>query len=399
LASQEDPSEAFDRNVYLLGAGFSAAAGAPLIHNFLDVASALWEDPDTPLTTLQRQDFETVFEFRREMAQAREKVRIDLDNVEHLFGLVEIAHRLSTASQSVRRAILTLIATTLELTTSKNAVSHISFNSRKDASSYLTSLPVYRRDPMNSPPTYSADVYSHFAALVGGLLDPPDTRKKHHDTIITFNYDLVIDRALRAMGLRVSYHLPESEQLSTETSVSVLKLHGSVNWAACELCGGAQVTPIDQPVISTKVSSKCSKCDQILRPLLIPPSWNKAGSDMFGADAVTTLWSEAENALATATRICVIGYSVPETDAFFRYLLTLALSRNHHLHALIVIDPSSAVDEKYQTFLEPIFRDRRYTHLGCTLEQALTRSELYSRLGRGTACAYSFSLYGVQPNH
>jgi NAD-dependent SIR2 family protein deacetylase len=43
------PSEISDRNVFILGAGFSAEAGAPVIRNFLDVSRELFDDPDSGL--------------------------------------------------------------------------------------------------------------------------------------------------------------------------------------------------------------------------------------------------------------------------------------------------------------------------------------------------------------
>ena len=62
-----------DRNVYLLGAGASAAAGAPLIHDFLDCSRQLYDQPFSGLESSEREHFKRVFDFRREMAQARNR--------------------------------------------------------------------------------------------------------------------------------------------------------------------------------------------------------------------------------------------------------------------------------------------------------------------------------------
>jgi NAD-dependent SIR2 family protein deacetylase len=391
--------ETFDRNVYILGAGFSASAGAPLIRSFLDEASALWEDPDAPLSALERNAFAEVFAFRREMAQAREKVRIDLDNVEHLFGLIDIAERLSEPGGTARQSILSLIATTLEVTTKNQPLPVIGFQPRDPHSPQFEMLPqAYARGKYSSPPEYRTDIYSHFAALIGGLLDHPEIRKKREDTLITFNYDLVLDRAVEKAGLEVAYRLNLDDSPDTNLAVSIIKLHGAINWAVCDQCGTLKVIPPDS-FLTKRVSCPNLNCDSEMSPLLIPPSWNKASSNFIGTKALFSLWNAAAEALSTATRICVIGYSIPETDAFFRYLLTLALSRNHHLSTFLVVDPSSQVDEKFQTLLDPIFLERRYTYFGHEFEQALATAEFYNKLRRGTDATWQMSSYGPIPVH
>src|SRR5258708_13702195 len=84
-----------DRNVYVLGAGFSALAGAPLIHDFIDRSRSYFDDPSSSLERAERDHFERFLPFKQRMSQTREKVRIDLDNIEQLFGLLEISQRLA----------------------------------------------------------------------------------------------------------------------------------------------------------------------------------------------------------------------------------------------------------------------------------------------------------------
>ena len=392
-----NPVEPFDRNVYILGAGFSAAAGAPLLNTFLDVSLRLWEDPEAPLDDAQRSDFGKVFQFRREMSQAREKVRIDLDNVEHLFGLIDIAERLSPDGVETRQAILTLIARTLELTTNKDSLPVIGFRPQNVVPPHIAHLPqAYARGQHSTPPEFRADIYSHFAGIVSGLLDPPDKRRKRQDTVITFNYDLILDRALRKVGMGVDYRLPNAKSSSAGPAVALIKLHGSINWAICRKCGNVQMTDTDESWTTTR---SCSKCQQVAVPLLIPPSWNKASSNSFSTDALFSLWNAAAEALRTATRICVIGYSIPETDAFFRYLLTIALARNHHLSTFLLVDPAPTVNAKLQELLEPIFLERRYKHFPCSFAEALSNTNFYNSLRRGHEVSPNFSSYGPMPRN
>src|ERR1035438_6005599 len=111
--------EATDRNVYILGAGFSADAGAPVIHDFLDRSREIFDDPNSGLTQIERGWFQKVFEFRSKIAKAREKVVIDLDDIEQLFGMVEMSCRLRREKDSLRASTVYLIARTLALTTTE----------------------------------------------------------------------------------------------------------------------------------------------------------------------------------------------------------------------------------------------------------------------------------------
>jgi hypothetical protein len=49
------PAGLKDHNVYILGAGFSRDAGAPLIHDFLDRAREFFDNPDSALDSQERQ--------------------------------------------------------------------------------------------------------------------------------------------------------------------------------------------------------------------------------------------------------------------------------------------------------------------------------------------------------
>jgi hypothetical protein len=80
---------------------------------------------------------------------------------------------------------------------------------------------------------------------------------KAHQTLITFNYDLVLEDALKRLGTPWDYGF-ESTQPALG-SVPILKLHGSINWS----------------------SSKVYDTYSVLRaagelPHLVPPTWKKA---------------------------------------------------------------------------------------------------------------------------
>jgi hypothetical protein len=88
------------------------------------------------------------------------------------------------------------------------------------------------------------------------------------------------------------------------------------------------------------------------------------------------VWNQAVNALKTANRICVIGYSMPETDTFFKFLLALGLAENHQLYRFVLVDlltnrslagdfssepePANNIEARYKAMFETTFVKRRF---------------------------------------
>jgi hypothetical protein len=107
----------FRRNVFILGAGFSAEAGAPVISNFFERAMELYKNPKSDLADAERGIFGRIFDYRDALRVAEHKVRIDPENIEDLFGLVEMAVQLGESdAEEIRRSLIYLILRTLELT-------------------------------------------------------------------------------------------------------------------------------------------------------------------------------------------------------------------------------------------------------------------------------------------
>ncbi len=71
----------------------------------------------------------------------------------------------------------------------------------------------------------------------------------------------------------------------------------------------------------------------------MPPTWRK----VFGG-GLTEVWSKAITTLTEATRIIIIGFSMPSTDVHFKYLLAAGLRGNISLRKLFFINP--AEDQK-----------------------------------------------------
>jgi hypothetical protein len=87
---------------------------------------------------------------------------------------------------------------------------------------------------------------------------------------------------------------------------------------------------------------------------IVPPTWNKS----FHPEILGT-WKLAHRLLSEATHVRVIGYSLPESDAYVRFLLKSAVLRSERLKSIHVIckDPDGSVERRYRSFVTfPRFR-------------------------------------------
>ena len=165
-------------------------------------------------------------------------------------------------------------------------------------------------------------------------------------TVITLNYDTLLERAFRAIELgqdplgRPNCYLdaralfPIALQAPglgflRPLSATVLKLHGSTNWF---YSGRSEY--FGEPVCYRHLIG-WSRDDQFGRPpqlagrlpLIVPPVADKLG--YFQNEAVQHLWARARNALLRCSegsgRLFLVGYSLPATDLTMRFLLNGAI--------------------------------------------------------------------------
>ena len=189
-------------NVFILGAGASFEAGAPLMNNFLDIAEDLLVSGKV---NEHREAYEAVFQAISELQIVYSKSYLDLNNIESLFGAIEMGNIVDRLVKKtgeeiglVRESLIKLIVHTLEKS---------------------MTFPVYDKR------IHAPGAYSEFVELVHDLGD---------SSFITFNYDLGLDYALLSNNqTTIDYCLtPERKG-----NMKLLKLHGSINWGKCEECG------------------------------------------------------------------------------------------------------------------------------------------------------------------
>jgi len=313
------------KTVFILGAGSSREAGGPLMHDFLDIAWTLYRR-HAPGIAEANDAFADVFDAISELRMVHDKSYLELDNIEVLFGAIEMAQVTGTFAQRnsenikmLRRSIITLIVRTLE--------QRIQF-------------------PVRDGHVWPPEQHDKFVKMLLNIRRATDHPDLAEFAFITFNYDLALDVALSINGFGYDYCLSETQPGSKSP---YLKLHGSINWGTCEECNAVIPYDVadarfnlfpDHEYVRYNLGSSLSTRkhhDKPLRdtPVLVPPTWNKTEYQ----SQLTNVWKRAARELALAENIFVIGYSLPESDLFFRYLFALGSESATRIRKFLVFDP------------------------------------------------------------
>jgi hypothetical protein len=139
----------------------------------------------------------------------------------------------------------------------------------------------------------------------------------HHHTIVTFNYDRVLEILQLANRVVLPDVAPPTEGLA------ILKLHGSVDWRRTE--GGEFEMVPDQGFLTTCAPKELA---------IAPPG--PAKSEIVAQ--LESLWKAAESRISAADVIFFIGYRFPETDATARRRILGAISDRSEVN--IVLGPN-----------------------------------------------------------
>ena len=341
----DDTKVFVDHNVYILGAGFSADAGIPLLDNFLVQmrASMNWlrqEKRDREFSAIRK-----VFEFRKEAASAALRVNLNIENIEDLFSLAA-----ASGQYPLEESVSTAIAGTLDFSRRHGKLQCFEIVVDNDLARPISWAPEVEGDGATRSVIPPYDLY---AGLLSGRLCSPGKFMKN--TIITFNYDTVLEEALANWKTPFWYGFkPRTVEFDASSkwarenpddALPILKLHGSVNWARPKRARG-------------RVSVYGSYSDVLNidgRVLLKPPTWRKSFQG-----PLSEVWNAAIQALSEATRVVIIGFSVPPTDVHFKFLLAAGLQENISLGSIFCFNPDSRVEDNLFKMLRLELSDRGF---------------------------------------
>lgn len=151
-----------------------------------------------------------------------------------------------------------------------------------------------------------------------------------NDSIITFNYDLLVERLRPGPALDV-FGLDPPRDRSTPR---LHKMHGSLDWYSDEA---------EDEI--TRVSRKTSTADV---PIIGVPGATKYSLSQ--TPLFQRIWASAGEALQNAEEVYVVGYSMPESDQFAVRFICDALRENGpmDLDIELVLGPPSFTTERLQ---------------------------------------------------
>jgi hypothetical protein len=239
-----------------------------------------------------------------------------LPNIEELWGILEIASEKSANFGYGR-------TTTLEI---------------KKALTLLLNYVLWGCRILDEP-----DWHVNYAYPTSNPYESFVTRLPKQRTIISLNYDMGIDMAIRESKLLIDYgsdfipYQPEDIELREKgvKDVLLLKPHGSFNWLYCPTCNQIEDFGLfHMSHISTEQTHygevdadlPC-RYDQTLRePVIVPPSMIKKYSNPH----LEIIWQKMSEELKKAKKIVFIGYSLGGADIHIKYVIRQALSVNYH---------------------------------------------------------------------
>jgi hypothetical protein len=175
------------------------------------------------------------------------------------------------------------------------------------------------------------------------------------DIVISFNYDILMDNALRECGkLTDSGYLVHFQKVSdgqnwiraedNASAVTLLKLHGSMNWFHCTNCDATflnrseKISP--EYVSFPKNCPSCGESNVYFQRVIVPPILAKD----YSRQPMKYLWGQANRYVTRAREIAIIGYSFSPTDFATEALLRDSLPwETQRRTRFTVVNPDKAV--------------------------------------------------------
>lgn len=314
--------------VFILGAGFSVPLGGPLFKQLLT------SELDVYWRTLSFGDgWEKVFEYIHR-GDAQRLLGMTLD-AEQLLSKIEWMqwNSHSPLAQKLSKAWLSTVSD------STNSPSGFF----KLLNSFLTHVLAAECECFLDDIDSESDLWDPYDEWFDALA--PD------DTIITFNYDTTIERLAQRASQRSKKKgdrqiTPYDEQKlcpKCNDKPRLIKIHGSANWSRYG-----------------KIEYMRNAQDYTIPRAIGVPGLGKA--KMHFEEPFKTLWSEAFEAIKSASRVAIIGYSMPATDNRARMMIVDALGQGRLLKqniSVVLGDDRQKID-RILAILNPVVGDGVY---------------------------------------
>jgi hypothetical protein len=290
ITAAEDPKKMRSRRVWLLGAGVSASCGIAVTKDILGEA----------LVKLHGEDAARYDSITKLLSYLYPRFSGQLGNypnIEDFLNLLEVAKTFNSEN-----FVDSSVWPTKELEKVKNFT--------------LQALSAYLWHRVQS--SDSLDILRRFAVA----------HLRPGDTVITFNWDVTLERSLYSRSGDMSIYYSYKRERPQKGNFVILKPHGSIDWFRKKDMPPRALSESDEldgtwgvyPRFDFAKDPKLRKS----RPLIVPPIAAKE----FGVKCLQKTWRSIYRAVSDATELNILGYSLPKEDQFARLVLRRALRSN-----------------------------------------------------------------------
>ena len=193
------------------------------------------------------------------------------------------------------------------------------------------------------------------------------------DTILTLNYDTLLDSALVEAGWdpargysliggsgKISWTRPRPDSAPQLKDVKLLKLHGSLNWyVRGSFTNLAQVFEKKPSKVIISRRPRVNEFRQYVRQIA-PPIYGK----FFGHKHWRTLWATAHESLVNAEVLVIIGCSLVDTDFHLGGMLSHAVKKRKDKHnpftQVVAVDRSTVRRKWFRLLKGCVAKQRSY---------------------------------------
>lgn len=214
---------------------------------------------------------------------------------------------------------------------------------------------------------------------------------ERNDTVITFNYDTLVDNAIKTRFNDLNYgvkfsivhdlfrsRFPESKDIHPNAKLSdskkfgfpisdydlkfsdnaplLLKPHGSLNWLYCPKCYNYYYLLSERMIYDSYLYSECLiECGRELQRCIIPLTYRKN----FQNPILNNIWVNVVRSLSKADIVYFIGYSLPDADMLSKYFFIKGLCRPNRRNCakIVIVNPNAekdGLDKKFRSLFGDI---------------------------------------------
>ena len=188
----------------------------------------------------------------------------------------------------------------------------------------------------------------------------------NNDSIISTNYDILIDNALLSKkkntnsGVKIRENIFPIERADDSIraarlsgmplnigTIKLLKIHGSLNWLYCPKCDEIDITlerkgAAEYLNLNKEYELLCinSYCTSQYEPLIVAPTKFK----IYENRLLSNIWEISRECISKADEIVFIGYSLPEADTEIRCLILNGINMASKKSRISFVDRPSGSD-------------------------------------------------------